>query len=124
MVSTLDHAEALRQANEPGGHITLTDLNRSNAWRSQLADNGIVEVMDRNDTAAYLLTPQALYDLVDAVRERDAEIETMSVRAMFEARKHRTDVKTGSELREAAQESLARRLTMLHEVLDDAEDGE
>ena len=46
-----ERAEALREISTPGSRIGLTELSRSNAWRKALEQRGLLEIVDRADTA-------------------------------------------------------------------------
>ena len=94
-------AEAMVEAAKDESKVTLTDLSRSNAWRKQLSKKGILQLMDRSDTAGFIISVDSMKDLLDSLNSYESEIETMEVQGMLEARKDHTDYKTGSELVDA-----------------------
>ncbi|MCH9276436.1 hypothetical protein JS533_009185 [Bifidobacterium amazonense] len=106
-MDTINRIETIRDASSIRTRISLTDLNRGTAWRSDLANNGILEVMDRNDTTAYILTPQALYDLVDEIRKAESAAETLEIGRIFADRPDDAPASSGDALAEAALREFA-----------------
>lgn len=121
-ISIRDRADAMLEAAQADSKVTLTDLSRSNAWRGKLSDKGVLQLMDRTDTTAFIVSVDAMADLLASLDERDRELETMSVRDMFAARRARTETKNGDALAAAARESFERRGDRLMEIV--AEGGD
>ena len=92
-----ERAEALREISTPGSRIGLTELSRSNAWRKALEQRGLLEIVDRADTAGYLVSVDSLNEMLDVINALEWE--------------------TGSELSQSAQESLKRRKEKIHAFL-------
>lgn len=115
-----ERADSLREAAREDSHVSLTDLGRSNAWRRQLSDRGVLQLMDRSDTAGFLLSVDAMNELLDSLKDYEAQIETMSVRDLFDSRRHRLETKTGEALASCAAESFDRRFDDLMKVLDES----
>lgn len=116
-----ERAEAMREAANPDSKVTLTDLGRSNAWRRKLADNGVLQLMDRSDTAGFIVSVEAMNDLLDSLDAYEDELETLSVRDMFLARSGRTELKSGADLTETALASFDRRADALMDVASKGE---
>jgi 5'-deoxynucleotidase YfbR-like HD superfamily hydrolase len=111
-----ERAEAMLEASREDSRVSLTDLGRSNAWRRKLSSKGVLQLMDRSDTAAFVVSVDAMNDLLDSLDEYESQLETASVRDMFEARKHRTDIKSGNGLRDAAAASFDARIDGLLDI--------
>ena len=61
-----ERAEALREISTPGSRIGLTELSRSNAWRKALEQRGLLEIVDRADTAGYLVSVDSLNEMLES----------------------------------------------------------
>lgn len=118
MTSVKDRAEVMREAAEPGSRIGLTELARSSAWRSMLKKRGLLEIVDRTDTAAYLVSVEAMNEMLDSINALESEIERVTAQQLFVARGEREDWKAGDELERDAQESLRRRAGAIREFLN------
>ncbi|WP_225432987.1 MULTISPECIES: hypothetical protein [Bifidobacterium] len=118
MTDIKERAKALREAAAPGSRIGLTELARSNAWRKSLVEQGIMEIVDRSDTTGYLVSVDAMNELLDSINVLESEVERVAVQQMFIARGAREDWKSGEALAAAAQESLLRRGNKVREFLD------
>lgn len=105
-IATRTRANAFRLTTQQGSRVTLTELSRSNKWRQNLADNGVLELVDRSDTTGFIVSVNAMNDLLKALDRYESEAETLAVQPMFDARMDRTEVKSGAELRDAAMKAL------------------
>lgn len=112
-----ERAEALREISTPGSRIGLTELSRSNAWRKALEQRGLLEIVDRADTAGYLVSVDSLNEMLDVINALESEVERLTIQQMFTARGDK-EQETGSELSQSAQESLKRRKEKIHAFLD------
>ena len=70
-----ERAEALREISTPGSRIGLTELSRSNAWRKALEQRGLLEIVDRADTAGYLVSVDSLNEMLDVINALESEVE-------------------------------------------------
>lgn len=86
-----ERAEAMREAAASGSRIGLTELSRSNAWRKALEERGVLEIVDRVDPAAYLMSVDAMNELLDTINELEARLEHESLQAMFSSRQDREE---------------------------------
>ena len=118
-----ERAEAMREASKEDSRVTLTDLSRSNAWRGRLSDKGILQLMDRSDTAAFIVSVDAMNELLDSLDDYEEQLETASVRELFEARRNRTESQSGSALAAAAADSFDRRYDALRHIIDGPADS-
>ena len=78
-----ERAEALREISTPGSRIGLTELSRSNAWRKALEQRGLLEIVDRADTAGYLVSVDSLNEMLDVINALESEVERLTIQQMF-----------------------------------------
>lgn len=78
--------EALRKANNHTPRITVTELARSRKWREDVYEYGVVEISERNEPCAYLLSPDGLSALLGTIDQLEEELERASLRAILETR--------------------------------------
>ena len=112
-----ERAEALREISTPGSRIGLTELSRSNAWRKALEQRGLLKIVDRADTAGYLVSVDSLNEMLDVINALESEVEHLTIQQMFTTRGDKEQWETGSELSQSAQESLKRRKEKIHAFL-------
>ncbi|PJM74861.1 hypothetical protein [Bifidobacterium simiarum] len=117
MAGVKERAEVLREAAEPGSRIGLTELARSSAWRSTLKKRGLLEIVDRTDTAAYLVSVDAMNEMLDSINALESEIERVTTQQLFIARGEREHWQAGDELEREAQDNLRRRADAIREFL-------
>lgn len=100
----MERLNRLKSASNPSGHITVTELARGKEWRQMLKKAGMMEVTDRGETAAWLVSQKDLEAIVYAVISLEQEVEDLSVAAMFESRAEgdSSEWKTGQQLTEDA----------------------
>ena len=95
--------------NQPA-RIGVTELAKdTNGWRAKLAENGLLEITDRNSTAAYLISADELENILTRFDEQEAAIEELSVAAMFDARAASARWISGDDLAKDAKAALAAR---------------
>ena len=104
-----------RVASQP--RVSVTDFARGRRWREELPQCDVMEVVDRTETAGYLVSPKAMRALVDALSELEAQVEQLSVAAMLDARGDCDTWLQGDELANSALESFDMRVVALKEVL-------
>ncbi len=108
--------ETLRKASSSRSRISLTELARSTKWRDQLAEQGVLEIMDRTETAAFLLSPTDMDTLLDAIAELEAQVEQAEVEALVSCRATRNNWQTGDVLASNASASLKKRRQELDKI--------
>ena len=89
--------------------VSLTDFSRGRAWRDKLAANGILELQDRSERIAWVVSEQDMTQIVDYIAELEEQMERDSAEAMVRTREGREDWKGGPELAEAALKSFEQR---------------
>ena len=78
-----ERAEALREISTPGSRIGLTELSRSNAWRKALEQRGLLEIVDRADTAGYLVSVDSLNEMLDVINALESEVEHLTICLLY-----------------------------------------
>ncbi|NHM16340.1 hypothetical protein GMI69_06665 [Eggerthellaceae bacterium zg-887] len=114
---TLERVENIKRHALHGPRITVTELSRSTDWRSQLPSAGIIEVTDRGDTAAWLLSDQDLRALVDGYVQLEEELEQAQIAELFESREDASPL-SGGALKDAARAVLRTRKDQLAALVD------
>lgn len=78
----------------------------------------MLEIVDRADTAGYLVSVDSLNEMLDIINALESEVERLTIQQMFTARGDKEQWETGSELSQSAQENLKRRKEKIHAFLD------
>lgn len=102
-------ADALRDRVAKRPRVTMTELARSKAWREELDSSGVVEVTDRGETAAWIVSDDEMQALMEAYTLMEEQSERASLAAMLEARKNDVAV-SGEELKRGALAALEKHL--------------
>ena len=102
MASTelMEQARTVRESvRRAAPRIASTDLARKVTWWKQtLPEAGIIEITDRGDTSAWMLSDAAMQAMVAEHEALERELEELRVRALFAARKDYTNLQTGEDL--------------------------
>lgn len=114
----LEQVEKIRSGFQMGSRVGVTALGRSTQWREELERLAAMEVVDRNQTAAILLSPDAFKAILAYLDQIDEEREQMQVEALFKAREHMNDWDSGESLATKAVESLKARQDQIRGLLD------
>jgi hypothetical protein len=101
-----NRAENIRKFTSLGHRIGLTDLTRSKGWRDDLTAYDIMEVVDRNDTTAYLVSLEGMRALMDEIDSLEEEIERMQIDMLFAKRQQMNDWSSGKSLATKAKAHL------------------
>ena len=106
----LEQFEDLKAKSRKIPRVTYTELARGKEWREELPECGIIEIVDRSETSAWLVTDEYLYGIVSLVDELLDEREERQIQDMLAAREGYQDWREGEELASAAKVSLHARL--------------
>lgn len=101
-----------------GARLGVSDFARSREWRGQLAEQGIVEVVDRTDTVGYVLSPEYVQALTEFVDQLEEELEQAHIRMMLDQRRDYSDPSSGEQLSVAAKAHLKEKSAKIREFLD------
>lgn len=115
MLSTV---ERVRNGFQLDSHITVTQLTRSTTWRTDLEKFVAMQVLDRNQTAAVVITPDAFRAVLDYINMVEEELETTKLEMLLKARENMENWESGEELSRKARESFLERQEHLRGVLD------
>lgn len=114
----LERADALRERVAPRQRISMTELVRDKSWRDELAANGIVELTDRGETTAWMVSDDEMQALMKAYTLLEERVERSSLAAMIEARKDDHPV-SGEELRQGALKAIDEHLAEWQGIADE-----
>lgn len=101
-----------RKANRIG----LSDFSHGRKWRDDLAEKGVLEIVDRSETAGWLVSDESMGSLVDRIGTLEDELEQARLEVLFAARAHRDSWMQGEELAEAAKASARKRRKSIEEA--------
>ncbi|WP_165045963.1 hypothetical protein [Adlercreutzia sp. ZJ138] len=113
----LERAAKVSNQVSRGSRISVTELSRGTDWRKRLPDTGIIEVTDRGDTAAWLVSDKNMQALVEYYIFLEQELERSQIETIFKTRED-AKLKTGIELKQAAHAAFAKRKQELSEIID------
>ncbi|WP_165055397.1 MULTISPECIES: hypothetical protein [unclassified Adlercreutzia] len=113
----LERAAGVSSRVSRDSRISVTELSRGTDWRKRLPDEGIIEVTDRGDTAAWLVSDKDMQALVKRYSLLEEELERAQISAIFRTREDARP-KTGNELKQAARAAFAKRGQELSEIID------
>lgn len=117
-IEMLESVEKVRNGFELGSRVGVTQLGRSTKWREDLERLSAMEVVDRNQTAAVLLSPETFKALLTYLEQVDKEREQMQVEALFKAREHMNNWDSGESLATKAKDRLTERQEQIRGLLD------
>lgn len=112
----LDRAHILSEASSSDARISLTELARSSGWRKVLQSVGVVEVVDRTETAAFLVSREGMADLLETIDSLEEQLEAADVLALANARADRGNWMAGGALADAAWDEFAARRSRFQAV--------
>lgn len=96
--------------------IGLSDFSHGRKWRDELVSSPILEIVDRAETAGWLISDDGLGSLVRRIEELEEEIEQARLAAIFAARSSRDTWLERDDLAAAAKASARAR----REAIEDA----
>ena len=85
--------------------IGLSDFSHGRKWRDDLGKASVIEIVDRTETAGWLVSDEGMASLVGRIEALEDELEQARLSALFAARAGRADWKSGAELADAAKKS-------------------
>ena len=98
------------------GRIGLSDFSHGRKWRDDLENALVLEIVDRTDTAGWLVSGAGMDSIMEHIARLEDELEEANVRALIAAREGRSSWKSGSELAEAAKKSARVRKQQIEEA--------
>ena len=98
--------------------IGLSDFSHGRKWRDELEESGLMEIVDRDKTAGWLVSQDSLAALMEHVNELEKELEQIQIAALFSIRENRDDWSKGTELADKAKESFLTRKASFKEIVD------
>ena len=101
LLATLERVADMRNAVNRKPRITMTDMARDTSWKKALPEQGIIEVTERGDTAAWLVSNDYMAALMEEIAELEAAVEYAEVSRIVEAREPGFRPLVGDELRQA-----------------------
>lgn len=116
----LEKVEQIRNGFKMGSRVGLTALGRSTQWREELEKLLAMEVTDRDQTAAILLSPDAFKAILIYIEKIDQEREQMQLEALFEARKNMEDWDSGENLAAKALEIINEKEEEIRGIMNDS----
>lgn len=117
----LEQVERIRNGFALGSRVSVTQLGRSTKWRDALDEVTALEVVDRNQTAAVLIKPEAYTAMLNYIDQIEEELEHAQVESLFARRENMNNWASGEELNAKGLESLEKRKADLRSLLDDSE---
>lgn len=100
--SVLDRVESSWASSRESHRIGLSDFTHGRKWRSELAECGTMEIIDRDRTCGWILSCECLDALMLRVAELEDELEQAQVAALIAERADKAVFRSGEELAEAA----------------------
>jgi len=114
----LTAVERVRNGFQIDSHINVTQLARSTSWRNDLEKYLAMPILDRNQTAAVVLSPDAFRAILKYIDAIEEELETAQLEALLKARENMENWEEGEELSRKAKESFLERQELLRGLLD------
>jgi len=115
MLSTVDR---VRNGFQLDSHITVTQLARSTSWRNDLEKYDAMPILDRNQTAAVVLSPDAFRAVMKYIDLIEEELEASQLDVLMKARENMENWEEGEELSRKAKESFLERQKLLRGLID------
>ena len=100
-VATLERVAEVRSAVNRKPRISMTDMARDTSWKKTLPEQGIIEVTERGETAAWLLSDEYMKALLEEIAELEAAVEYFETRGIVAQREGDFHPLSGSELAKA-----------------------
>ncbi len=104
--AVLEKANAVRTKVKATKHITVTELARSKAWREELPQCDVMEIIDHGANAGWLVSSLGMDAILDTIAYLEERLEQASMAAIVNARRDYDHWLEGDELAQAALASL------------------
>lgn len=114
----MERVEKIKRTVSSQPRVGLTEFARSKKWRESLEVQDIIEIVDRTETAGYLVSPEGMRILLDSIETLEKEVEQSYVDALFASREGMDDWLSGDDLALRAKESLRTRESRIRRLLD------
>ena len=101
-----DSSECLRTVVREAPRMGVTEFARSKAWRGDIAQHPVLEVLDRNETVAYVVSPQLMGQLLSLASNAEELADNLEAQRLFAERADRDDWRAGDDLAETAAKAL------------------
>ena len=101
-----------------GSHIGITELQRKTSWREEFTKSKIMEVLDRNETFAVMLTPEVFRSVQAYIEQLEQQVEQLQLDALFARREGNMNWMTGEDLKQKAKASFHTRKDLIRGLLD------
>lgn len=115
---TIDRVASIRGKVHSDSRVSVTDFARGRRWREELPQCGVIEIVDRTETAGFLLSKEGMNSLLETIDSLEEQVERAQIDAMFAARSDYQNPLEGDSLVEGALASFEARKDALREILD------
>lgn len=102
-VSTLERVAEMRNAVNRKPRISMTDMARDTSWKKTLPEQGIIEVTERGETAAWLVSDENMTALMEELAELEVAVEYYEVQHIIGQREGEFRPLSGDELARALE---------------------
>ncbi|MBQ9001963.1 MAG: hypothetical protein IJ087_08935 [Eggerthellaceae bacterium] len=116
--ATIDKANSVRYAVRATRRVNVTELARGKAWRDELPECDVMEIVDRGANAGWLVSDAGMGAMLDTIDYLEARLEQASMAAIVNARRDYDDWMEGDDLARAALAALDERGDDVRAVLD------
>ena len=116
-VATLERVADMRSAVNRKPRISMTDMARDTSWKKTLPEKGIIEITERGDTCAWLVSDESMAALMEELAELEAAVEYYEVQNIVARREADFQPMSGDELLRALDAEWAKREVASEEPL-------
>lgn len=116
--ATIDRVNAVRNSVRATRRINVTELARGKAWREELPECNVMEIIDRGANAGWLVSDAVMGAILDTIDYLEARLEQASMAAIVNARRGYDDWMEGDDLGRAALAALDERGDEMRAALD------
>ncbi len=102
-VATVERVAEVRNAVNRKPRISMTDMARDTSWKKTLPEQGIIEITERGETAAWLVSDENMTALMEELAELEAAVEYYEVRHIIGQRESDFKPLSGHELVQAIE---------------------
>lgn len=116
--ATMDKANAVRTGVRATRRVNVTELARGKAWREQLPECDVMEIIDRGANAGWLVSDAGMGAMLDTIDYLEERLEQASMAAIVNARRGYDDWMEGDDLARGALAALDERGSDMRAALD------